>query len=192
MIPPKPFYMIRHGESTANEQQILAGQTQTPLTMRGIQQAQEERSVLESLATKPSVILHSHLPRAKHTAEILNEGLQLPMIEIEDLQEQCFGEWEDVPYTECVDDLRAGIDPPNGESHADFNERVRRIKNEILAQHDMPMMVCHGGIFFAFYRLYNREIPWVANARLYAFNPTQNQDFPWKVSIVGEEQSSSC
>lgn len=187
MIPLKPFYMIRHGESTANAQQILAGQTQTPLTERGIQQASEERIVLEGLSKKPSVILHSHLPRAKHTAEILNEGLGLPMIEVEDLQEQCFGEWEDVPYSECVDHLRAGIDPPKGESHADFNERVRRIKNEILAEHDMPMMVCHGGIFFAFYRLYKREIPWVANARLYTFNPAETKDFPWDVSIVGEE-----
>lgn len=182
MIVAKSFYMIRHGESSANAEKVLAGQTQTPLTERGIQQAIEERSILDSLSHKPTVIIHSHLPRAKHTAEILNENLKLPMVSYPDIQEQCFGEWERMHYDDVIPLLRENMDPPNGESVIEFNKRVQRAKNDILSYYERPMLVCHGGVFFAFFSLYKQPLDWVENARLYYFTPDDNDVFPWHVT----------
>ncbi len=39
MIPAKPFYMIRHGQTEANRDLILQGQMDSPLTTLGREQA---------------------------------------------------------------------------------------------------------------------------------------------------------
>lgn len=187
MIPQKSFYMVRHGESQANAQEILAGQTQTPLTPHGIKQAQNERVIFDALSPKPSIVIHSHLPRAKDTAEILNTNLNLPMLENQNIQEQDFGDWENVPYSKCLDDLKNGINPPNGENRENFNDRIQKSISSILNNHEHPILVCHGGVFHSFYRLYNKENFWIQNARIYRFKPRDQKPFPWDVSIVGDE-----
>ena len=72
MIPSKHFYMIRHGQTEANAAQIMAGSIDSPLTALGRQQAKNVHDILENLEIKPKTIIHSHLSRAKETAEILN------------------------------------------------------------------------------------------------------------------------
>lgn len=183
MILAKHFYMIRHGETEANAARILAGHLDTPLTERGQQQARETLPIIRSLNTKPQTIVHSHLSRARDTAQILNRELNLPMHEDPDIAEHYAGKWEGKPYDECQDILVDWVDPPDGEKFEDFFERVKRGKNSALKRYPGPVLiVCHGGLFRAFGKLYGIDTYGVKNCHLYEFEPAPHKDgFPWTV-----------
>jgi len=182
-ITLKHFYMIRHGETEHNAKQIMAGSTDSKLTERGITQARKTQTILESLSIKPQAIIHSHLSRARDTANILNEVLNVPLHEDPDLSEWHAGDWEGVHYDECPDLLEKWIDPPGGETLEQFLTRTKRGKNKALALSEQPIMiVCHGGVFRAFGKLYGLDSPGVDNCTLYEFKPDPSKtQFPWDI-----------
>lgn len=181
-IPCKHFYMIRHGETVANAAKIMSGSTDTPLNDTGIAQAHAVQTVFEQLDIKPKVIIHSHLSRARDTARILNEQLNLPMHEEPDYGEMHGGNWEGAPYDVCAHLFRAWFDPPNGETVQAFFDRVRDAKRKTLTAHDTPLIVCHGGVFRAFWTLFDLTGHLAKNCQLYEFIPHERQDiFPWTV-----------
>jgi probable phosphoglycerate mutase len=183
MLPAIPFYMIRHGESVANLGQYASGHVDVALTEKGIAQAYAAQKIVEALELKPSVIIHSHLQRARNTAKILNENLNLPMFEDPAIAEQCYGDWEGQPWALTRQPTRDGIDPPNGERHVDFHERVRGAITKFMNAHPGPVMiVCHGGVFRAFGALYQNKITGTENCALHHFAPcTENAAFPWNI-----------
>lgn len=183
MLPSIPFYMIRHGESTANLNQVASGHIDVALTDRGIDQAYTAQKIVEALDTKPTLIIHSHLQRARKTAEILNENLRLPMREEPLIAEQHYGDWEGQPWSITRQPTRDGVDPPNGETHAAFHERVRNTITRLVETHPGPtMIVCHGGVFRAFGALYKTPMTGIENCSLHHFGPCDDALFPWKVS----------
>lgn len=188
MITLKKFYMIRHGQSVANEAQIFSGNLDVALTDLGRTQAAAARLHVESLTDKPVQIIHSHLQRARHTAEIINENLKLPLHETSLLGEHHFGDWENQPWEPTRAEFHNGIDPPNGETHDDFATRVQKGINHALSFNAPVLIACHGGIFRAFYRLYNNSenfIP-IQNCVLYEFTPDNtNDEFPWIIKALG-------
>lgn len=183
MLPAIPFYMIRHGESVANLGQYASGHVDVELTEKGVAQAYAAQKIVETLELKPSVIVHSHLQRARNTAKIINENLKLPMVEDAAIAEQCYGDWEGQPWTMTRQPIRDGIDPPNGERHTDFYERVRGAIAKFVNGHPGPaMIVCHGGVFRAFGALYDNKITGTENCALHLFEPwAENASFPWAI-----------
>lgn len=183
MLPAIPFYMIRHGESTANLEQIASGHVDVALTEKGIAQAYAAQKIVEALEVKPSIIIHSHLQRARNTAKILNENLNLPMVEDALIAEQHYGDWEGKSWSITRQPTRDGIDPPNGESHADFHQRVRNSITKFVNGHAGPVMiVCHGGVFRAFGALYKAQMHGIENCSLHHFEPdAANANFPWNI-----------
>ena len=183
MIYASHFYMIRHGETEANAARIMAGSLDSPLTRRGKAQARAAQNIIKILKIPPQTIVHSHLSRARETAEILNEALNVPMHEDPDFAELHAGDLEGVSYDDCPDLLASWVDPPNGERFDDFFERIKRGKNNALQRHPGPVLiVCHGGIFRAFGKFYGIESPGVNNCHLYEFEPNPHrQNFPWLV-----------
>ena len=121
MLPKIPFYVIRHGESVANLGQYTSGHVYVELKEKGLQQARDAKEIVAQLELKPTVIVHSHLQRAKKTAEILNEVLNVPMIEEPLIAEQFFGEWEGVSVEVTRQLIRDAVDPPNVEAHPEFH-----------------------------------------------------------------------
>lgn len=181
-VPLKPFYMIRHGQTEANAGEYMAGSLDSPLTALGIQQAETARLTVEALDIKPKIIIHSHLSRARDTAEIINKTLKLDMIEDPDYAEMHVGDMEGKPWADCDEIFHHGINPPGGETHQQFIERVKRAKNKALSYTETPaLIVCHGGVFKAFAGLYNIDIWGVENCQLHRFTPApENGSFPWK------------
>ncbi|MBL8638149.1 MAG: histidine phosphatase family protein [Alphaproteobacteria bacterium] len=50
MIPARPFYMLRHGQSEANMADVIAGRgVDSPLTAQGRNEAETVRSTLSQL-----------------------------------------------------------------------------------------------------------------------------------------------
>jgi len=183
-IPAKPFYMIRHGQSIGNRDGYFTGSMDVALTDEGIAQAQAAHEALNDNDHKPSIIIHSALSRARHTAEIVNQTLQLDMIEMADLNEQNFGDWEGQSVEHFREFYLSGKDPKNGESFDVFYTRAKVALTEVLNEHENPMIVCHGGIFRAFRFLYGQKTLKTPNAVIHYFEPDQAVEFPWRVGTL--------
>ena len=70
------LYLIRHGESVANVQPIVAGMRgDVGLTERGVAQADRLRERLAQGEIAADVLIASTLPRARQTAEIIAPAL---------------------------------------------------------------------------------------------------------------------
>ena len=184
-IPLKPFYMIRHGESIANKEGYVAGKLDSALTELGKQQAKDASQYIAKLQIKPAAIVHSNLSRAIDTAHILNTDYNLPMHETNLVAEHDFGEWEKELTAEIRPRFYAGENPPGGETHDEFMTRIAGGLNHALSIDELVLIVCHGGVFRAFYRLYGKIISPVENCKLYHFQPKPaDSEFPWDVSLV--------
>jgi broad specificity phosphatase PhoE len=187
MIPSKHFYMIRHGETEANENRVMAGHLDSPLTALGRKQADDARHIVERLKTKPTQIIHSHLSRARETAEIINKNLGLPISEDQDLAEIFVGDLEGASYDDCLDMFHAWVDPPGGETHEQFFDRIRRAKKKALELNNSPVLiVCHGGVFRALWKMHGIDMDGVRNAHLHEFQPApERAPLPWLVHAYG-------
>lgn len=185
-IPAKEFYMIRHGQSIANEGGYFSGNMDVALTTLGQEQADEARIIVEGLKCKPHYIFHSHLQRAKNTALAINENLNLPTFETPLLGEHHFGEWEGQPWGDVKPAFYGGQNPPEGETHDEFMHRIQEgISKALNHQEGTPLIACHGGVFRAFYRLYNEEMNGIKNCVLYKFTPAPDKpDMPWDIKPI--------
>ncbi len=185
MIVTKKFYMIRHGQSVANRDKYFSGNLDVELTDLGRTQADSARQILEALSEKPTRIVHSHLQRARITAEIINQNVNLPMTELTDIGEHYFGDWEGKDYIPYNNGTRGN--PPNGETNKEFETRVIKGLNAALKPDGTPLIACHGGVFRAFYSIYNNAHNFEAtkNCVLYRFTPDETTPhFPWKIEKI--------
>lgn len=94
------IYVIRHGQTDWNLEGRTQGSIDTELNETGRCQVNSVRN--ELLNTKLDVVLCSPRNRCKSTAEIICQDRDIPIIELEDLRERDFGEFEgkqkDVDY----------------------------------------------------------------------------------------------
>lgn len=70
------LWLIRHGETQANVDGLYSGHAPTPLTARGIEQAQNLHTLLHGVSF--DLVLCSELERAQHTARLVLSDRQLP------------------------------------------------------------------------------------------------------------------
>ena len=82
---PTTFYFVRHGESEGNAARVFTGQTDSPLTPRGREQAE---AVADELAkVKFDRIISSDLSRTRDTAEMIAKRHGLPVEVMPELRE---------------------------------------------------------------------------------------------------------
>ena len=183
-LPLKPFYMIRHGETEANAARLMAGSIDSPLTKLGRDQAFEAQKVIATLEIKPVAIFHSHLSRARDTAHIINEALNVEIFEDKDLAEIHAGDLEGASYDHCRELFEHWPRVLNGEDPNEFFKRVRQGKSRAIEKFNEPVLiVCHGGVMRALGAIYKYSIPGkFENAHLYEFQPNPEKNlFPWDV-----------
>ena len=187
MLPLKPFYLIRHGQSTANVRHITAGGLfDCPLTKKGREQAANLGPFLkDSMLPKPSRLYHSTMIRARDTAQILNETLKLEMVPDFELREHDMGAWDGLPWTDVMPHLKASQSPPGGETTKQFSDRIMHVLKKIMITSDFenpPMVVAHGGLFHAIGFMYEYAMSEIENCHLHYFEPVPEQAlFPWRV-----------
>jgi broad specificity phosphatase PhoE len=148
--------LLRHGESTWNQEHRIQGQLDPPLSEKGRAQAVR---LARRLAGRPLQGLYaSDLKRAQETATPLAEATGLQIVPMTDLREVFLGEWEGL-HTEELARLypeawtRWTQEPnwdlvPGGESGAEFESRVDRALKTILGRHPVGdiAVVTHGGV----------------------------------------------
>lgn len=170
MIYDSSFFLTRHAESKLNMLNITCGSIDSDITQKGIIQAHNLGKMIASINNKPKIILHTGLIRTKKTALIINEYLNIKVGECQALKEHSFGDWEGLPWEIVVKNLDEGVSPPNGESRKNFILRINKeIKSLLFNIPTPPLIVAHGGTFYAIGRHYNINLENINNCQLYFF-----------------------
>ena len=156
--------MIRHGESVSNahpEMAALPLEQGDRLTERGREQARRAAEALVEL--HPTALLSSTMGRAIETAEIIADQIALPVVEVpyitelresRDYDSMSAAEQQSRRWSVWMQEH--GEDPDfswhGGESFEQVRGRVRRLKDELEAEHSggRPLVVTHG-IFLRFF-----------------------------------------
>lgn len=158
-MAPTTLILVRHGETDSNIRGLLHGQTDVPLTARGLAQA---RLVAARLGLEPDIaaLYASPLQRAWRTAELIGAAIGRAPVAVPGLMEIDFGLVEGLTYEEALarhPELRLAernaaedddLQWPRGESRNGFHRRVSATLRDLLAQHDGEKIVvaAHGGV----------------------------------------------
>lgn len=128
------LWLVRHGETEANVAGLYSGHAPTPLTERGIAQAQTLGTLLRNVPVDN--VLCSELERARHTTQLILAEREIPVRNMPELNEMFFGDWEmrhhrDLAredaenYAVWCNDWQNAT-PTNGEGFQAFSQRVER------------------------------------------------------------------
>jgi broad specificity phosphatase PhoE len=144
------LYLVRHGESEANAAGVFAGQTDSPLTPKGREQAKVVATALRPIHFDR--IVTSALSRTKDTAAEIAAGRGVPVEAFADLNEIDLGDAAGKPF----DEVRGlpGYESdgfhqwPGGESLDQVVTRAMRVIDRLAAASPGTTIcvVGHGGV----------------------------------------------
>ncbi len=162
------FGLIRHAETQWNREKRIQGQTDSPLTRRGILQAEKWGHLLNQISWNR--ILTSDTGRAVETAGRINEKLKISITPDRRLREQDWGQWTGKTLTEIekdhpqllTDQIRAGwmFCPPEGETRLNIWKRSQQALGDAAAKWpgETILIVTHEGVIKSLiYRLSGRK-----------------------------------
>ena len=144
--------LVRHAETTHNEQGILQGHLDIQLSERGRQQA---RRLSERMQDEPiTAIYSSDLRRATHTAQIISEPHGIDPVAIPELAEQHLGKWQGKPKKMLLERLTdqelnwREWKPTDGESWEELADRVLPTVSDLCERHadEVIALICHGKV----------------------------------------------
>jgi len=149
--------LVRHGESEGNRDRIF---TTTPaelaLTDLGRTQA-ADAAVKIGTRFAPELVISSPYLRARHTAEIIAAGLELPLKIEPHLHEREMGDLKGQPYDAVLRDQAYDPErrwlwtPPGGESFDDVKRRAAPVIDRLAREHPGKelVIVSHGGVMLS-------------------------------------------
>jgi len=148
------IYLLRHGETIWNTLGRFQGQKDSPLTARGIEQAEQMAKLLkkEIAGSERSFQLHvSPLGRTQETAARIERVLPLAARPESRLMEVTVGSWDGMTKFEIDNEFPGMLDrsdafdwyfrSPDGES---FDAACARAKNWISAIYEPTIAISHG------------------------------------------------
>lgn len=151
------MYIIRHGQTVWNESDLFQGRLDSPLTKKGIQDAQKIADYLKD--KQINIIFTSPLGRAKQTAKIIASQTKVKIIVTADFKEMSFGIFEGKKqevvkklfkefFTKRSEDKFYKLYEPYPEGESYFGVFLRIVKSltEILSRYQNFAIVGHEGI----------------------------------------------
>lgn len=148
------LYLVRHGQTELNVQNILQGWQDSPLTERGREQALATRTAFAAHGVAFDHLYSSPLGRARRTAElIVGEGRSIALVD--DLREWHLGSLEGTSNRKMP--AQPWGDYPvafGGESETQLRARMVAALSRIMArsQHNCVLAVSHGSACQEFLR----------------------------------------
>lgn len=148
------FYYVRHGETLFNQLGRMQGTCDSPLTRKGIQEAEDIASALRNVPF--SCAYTSSAERAIDTAqEIMKYHGDRPIHETKDLKEFDFGDLDGALFEEYRNVINAHKHTEDwtdvhGEPQVDFEIRMHRAFNDMVMyakDGDHILVVSHGSYF---------------------------------------------
>ena len=178
--------LVRHGQSQSNVVRRFNGQTDSPLTELGKEQAELTAKYIKD-NFKIDKVYASDLQRAYYTGQKIAEYSNVPIDNSVGMREIFVGEWEDKDNDFLLkrDDFKLWItdivntEPENGETVRDFSKRIldtiNKIVNEnpdktiVVATHATPIRVLETFVRTGdIEKMQSRS--WVSNASCSVFN----------------------
>ena len=148
------IYLLRHG---ADDDTRLGGWSDAGLSPVGIEQVRRAVEEISSGEYNIQRIFSSDLPRAKETAEIIADRLNLPVVLLEEFRETNNGDLAGISKSKFQTDypglyyssLKWNQRYPNGESPALFFTRIKNawesFKKKDIGMPGNTLLVSHGG-----------------------------------------------
>ncbi|MBU3751621.1 MAG: bifunctional RNase H/acid phosphatase [Mycobacterium sp.] len=140
---PTRLLLLRHGQTELSRQRRYSGRGNPELTDVGRRQAADAARYLAGKGGIAAVV-SSPLSRARDTAQAAATALGVAVVVDDDLIETDFGQWEGLTFGEAAERhpdvhrrwLRdTSLQPPGGESFDEVTERVRRVRDRLIAEH---------------------------------------------------------
>ena len=141
------MYIIRHGQTPWNARKCLQGRSDVDLNENGIYLAELTGKALRDVTI--DMAFTSPLIRAKHTAQCILAGREVPIIEDERLIEISFGIYEGCCYAEenrqvpqqWIENFfhapQDYVAAPGGESLDDVEKRTRNFMEDICSRKEL-------------------------------------------------------
>lgn len=137
--------LTRHGETIWNRKGKLQGETDIPLSRKGVSEA---KALTKRFNLSSGIQIHaiytSKLKRAIHTAELATKELGIPIKKLKSLNERNYGifEGKTIPHSFLIKEIK------KGESKLKFEKRVISTFKKLLEKHkgETLLVVCHGGV----------------------------------------------
>ncbi len=177
------FYILTHALTDHNKSgQLMGSRIDEDIDAEGIEQA---KLVADKIPADIKSIYASSLMRTKHTAEIVNQKLKVPLEFRDELWERDFGSLSGFTWDHINDLYGEGLKEKDrrqqfdyhefgGESIDDVKERLNHIIHYIKAKHkpeDKVLVVTHSGILRLMKFLYHNTAPaGVGNTELDEFD----------------------
>ena len=169
--------LVRHGETETNVMGKIHKYSDIErLTVNGVAQMEKTSVVLKEY--NPFAVYCSKEKRAIQSAKIISGKLNIPLVEIEGLEERNWGDYAGLSFQEIKE--KAGMDkmrfderyifhPPNGESWKEAEERLLKTLNEIVSKNENKniILVTHGGSI----RIYMPILLGVSKEESYKYDP---------------------
>ncbi|TDQ60468.1 putative phosphoglycerate mutase [Maritalea mobilis] len=173
ILPKRTFCLIRHGETVANRDGLIAGHWDVELTVQGLAEAK----MLRQFQWPSQLVLYaSPLKRAMQTAQLGFLDHE-PILDIK-LKERDWGALEGQDLSQLCPRQHT---PPKGESWADFVERKQCALTKILLRSSpgLPVIVAHSGTIRAVRFLLGLDFdgPRPANGQPIFYSPDGQQNW---------------
>jgi probable phosphoglycerate mutase len=146
---PTRLLLLRHGQTEYSAQARYSGRADLLLTELGERQAAAAAARLAGM-DGVAAVLSSPMLRAKRTAEPVADALGVPLQVHEGLIETDFGAWEGLTFAEASardPELHSrwltdtSVAPPGGETMDAVHRRVRRVRDQLIAEHGAATVV---------------------------------------------------
>jgi broad specificity phosphatase PhoE len=185
-IPLKPFYFLRHGETDWNREHKAMGSQDIPLNDRGLSQALIARELLKNKSI--GTIVSSPLLRARQTADIIQQSISAPVMEITELQEACWGEKEGGLKGNglWINAWREGEEIKDAEQYTDFVGRVTLGLEKALQYPGPVLIVSHGGVYWGVQHILALPMVDLGNCELVFHQPPHHPSNPWGIYPLSE------
>jgi broad specificity phosphatase PhoE len=185
---------IRHGETEWNALGREQGQLDSPLTARGLKQAEAVAGRLRQL--RFSALYSSDLGRALHTAEIVAKATGARIEQDAGLRERHTGIFQGLTTAQMAAQYPSEYSAyrsnpyayrvPGGESAQQRTERSVRLMNALADRHadETIVIITHGGFLIGFFEHVLDLLPgnsWRFKRQNAAFNAFDREDGKWSL-----------
>ena len=197
------IFIVRHGHSKGNEQNLVTGHFNCALSETGIKQAQLVGDYIVS-NVKVDKFYSSDLIRAVDTLKPASDVLNIPIISESAFREMHAGIWEGMAFPEIdrlyPNEFQAWTNmenypsPQGGETWESMLKRVTKRLNEIVKENDNKTIVIstHGGVIRALQCYFLgidlseiRDLEWVPNASI---SEVWYNDGKYQIKKIGFDQ----
>jgi len=143
------IYLVRHGQTAWNKEEIFRGRTDIPLDEIGLKQAELAGQYFKGMEIH--AIFSSPLSRAWQTAEKIAEFHNLKVQPLQGIVDMSFGNWEGHPHQEIRQNdsktYRQWVETPHlvrlpgGEGLDDVRVRAMASLEEVIQRHPVKTLV---------------------------------------------------